>query len=95
MTKPIILTEDQWAKIYSLIAKTYPPSVLFIRNKMKAVLGFTPRTHQEWVEVDLDIYHVSRHHCVTQIHLDFYNEPKRTMFLLRYSDIIGKTTLDN
>jgi hypothetical protein len=29
-------------------------------------------------------------HSEFQIHLDFYSERKRTMFLLKYSEIIGK-----
>jgi hypothetical protein len=96
MTKPVVLTESQWAEIYDLIAKTYPPSVLLIRNKMKEVLGFTVRRHAEWVRYDGEDHEfVPRHLYKELICLDFYNEPKRTMFLLRYSDIIGKTTLDN
>jgi len=31
-----------------------------------------------------------RGYSVFQIHLDFYSERKRTMFLLKYSEIIGK-----
>ena len=87
MSKPIVLSQKQWAEIYNLIAKNYPHSVLLIRDKMKAVLGFTSRTHTEW---DPEMVFYKEH-----IHLDFYDEPKRTMFLLRYSDIIGKTALDS
>lgn len=32
----------------------------------------------------------SKGHSEFQIHLDFYSERKRTMFLLKYSEIIGK-----
>ena len=96
MSKSIVLTETQWAEIYNLIAKNYPPSVLLIRDRMKEVLGFTVRRHREWVRYDgWDHDYVPRHLYVEKIHLDFYNEPKRTMFLLRFSDIIGKTSLDN
>jgi hypothetical protein len=90
MSKSIILTEGAWLKIYNQIAKEYPPSVLLIRNKMKSVLGFTSRTHDEWAPIDNDYYSYRKR----TIHLDFYSEPKRTMFLLKYSDIIGKTSLD-
>jgi hypothetical protein len=86
MAKAVILSTKQWAEIYQLIAKHYPPGVLLIRNRMKKVLGFTSRSHTEW---SADWGHIQT------IHLDFYDEPKRTMFLLRYSDIIGKTSLDS
>ena len=97
MSKPLILTQSQWAKIYDIIAKTYPPSVLLIRNRMREVLGFTSRTHQIWIDRNVESRDMGygTKYCETHIHLDFYNEPKRTMFLLKYSDIIGKTSLDN
>ena len=96
MSKPVILTEKQWLDIYNIIAKNYPDSVLLIRSKMKEVLGFTVRRHYEWMRYDgEDHEYLPRHLYKELICLDFYNEPKRTMFLLRYSDIIGKTTLDN
>ena len=91
MSKPIILTENIWLKIYNHIAKQHPPGVLLIRNRMRDVLGFTSRTHREWVpKMDGGYYE-------TSIRLDFYNEPKRTMFLLKYSEYLeenGKTFLD-
>jgi hypothetical protein len=89
MTKAVELSLKQWAEIHQLIAKHYPPSVLLIRNRMKKVLGFTSRTHRSWVSVS------GYYTPVETIQLDFYDEPKRTMFLLRYSDIIGKTSLDS
>jgi hypothetical protein len=93
MTKPIILSEKNWLAIYNQIAKNYPPSVLLIRNRMREVLGFTSRKHEEWVDRDVDRRDVSygTKYRITTIHLDFYNESKRTMFLLKYSDYIGKT----
>jgi hypothetical protein len=84
MSKPIVLSEKAWLKIYNHIAEHYPPSVLLIRNKMQNVLGFTSRTHQEWEpKMDGGYYE-------TSIRLDFYNEPKRTMFLLKYSEFINE-----
>jgi hypothetical protein len=50
MTKPIILSEKNWLAIYNQIAKEYPPSVLLIRDRMRSVLGFTSRTHEEWID---------------------------------------------
>ena len=51
---------------------------------MKRVLGFLPRTHEEWVRNEK--YDFSQRQ--TTIHLDFYDERKRTMFLLKYSEFI-------
>lgn len=99
MSKPLILTATSWNKIHSCILKDYPTSVVLIREKMKAVLGFTPRIHEEWI-----VYNTADRRnvgwgtkaCVQTIHLDFYSEPKRTFFLLKYGDHIeiGKTALD-
>lgn len=93
MTKAVILTEKQWLGVYNSIAKNYPHSVLLIRNKMKEVLGFSVRKHEVWFEHDVsqDQRNVGYNtkYCVHTVHLDFYNEPKRTMFLLKYSDIIN------
>jgi hypothetical protein len=99
MTKPVVLSEKAWAKIYHNIAQNYPPSVLLIRDKMRSVLGFTSRTHESWMDSHVDINDVSygTRWRVTTIHLDFYSEPKRTMFLLKYSEYLekdGKTVLD-
>ena len=95
MSKPLILTIKSWAKIYKQIAHDYPPSVLLIREKMKSVLGFTSRTHEEWIDQEVDLRDVryGTKYCVQTIHLDFYNDPKRTFFLLKYGDHIeiGKT----
>ena len=97
MTKAIILSVTQWQEIVSHIAKTHKKSVLLISKNMKDTLGFTVRRHEEWIDRNVesrDIGYGTKYRQET-IHLDFYNEPKRTMFLLKYSDIIGKTSLDN
>lgn len=99
MSKPIILSEKAWAKIYNQLAKDYPSSYILIREKMKVKLGFTVRRHEEWVDRQVDRRDVSygTKYCVRSICLDFYNEPKRTMFLLKYSEYLdksGNTKLD-
>jgi hypothetical protein len=93
MSKSIVLSEAQWLKIYNQIARDYPPSVLLIRDRMKSVLGFTSRTHEEWIERKVDPRDVGYRtkYCIKTIHLDFYNEPKRTMFLLKYSEYLDKS----
>ena len=80
----MILTEEQWVKIYNSIARdpNYPPSTLLIRNKMREILGFTSRTHIDYKEEDW--------RKRSTIRLDFYNEAKRTMFLLKYSEYLER-----
>ena len=78
MSRPVKLTHRQWRMIYNDIAANYPHSVLLIRDRMRAVLGFTSRNHTWWED---DGYHS----CIM---LDFYDEPKRTMFLLKYGDYL-------
>jgi hypothetical protein len=77
-----------------------------LRDKMRKVLGFTVREHSEWVkdskaytevltplslmiDFELDGWHKGKRHDHT-IRLDFYSENKRTMFLLKFSDVISK-----
>ena len=81
------LTEAEWRKIAEQIDKNHPKSVLMVRWKMKEVLGFTPREHEEWVVIDRTGDR-DRKMLVKQIHLDFYDEAKQTMFLLKYGDWI-------
>jgi hypothetical protein len=82
-----------WGAIRQAIADEYPPSVLLFREKMKSVLGFTSREHEEWFDLDVNIRDVSygTRYCVISMHLDFYNEPKRTMFLLKYGDFMHES----
>jgi len=90
MSKSIVLSEKSWIKIYNHIARTYPPSVLLIREKMRLVLGFTNRTHEEWINQEVDIIDITYNtkFWIKTIHLDFYDEKKRIMFLLKYGDVI-------
>lgn len=84
MSKPIILSEEKWAKLHQRLSQDNHSSVMLIREKMKVVLGFTVRKHQEWV---LDT-NANWRRPVNSIRLDFYNEPKRTMFLLKYGEYL-------
>lgn len=79
MTKPLVLTTDNWAKLRFRLKQEYKPSVMLSRSKMRDVLGFTDRLHRSYDEQTGSHTHV----C-----LDFYNEPKRTMFLLKYGDYV-------
>ncbi len=83
MSKPIVLKQEQWDKLTEKLKNDYKPSVLLIRENKRKTLGFLDRTHSYWNE--------SKMRMVTEICLDFYDEPKRTMFLLKYSEYLDKT----
>lgn len=81
--RPVILNVDQWKTIRLRLHEDHPKTVFMIRDKMKKVLGFTVREHKAFVQKPDGGYYDF------QIHLDFYSENKRTMFLLKFSDVIG------
>lgn len=83
--KPIMLSEKVWAKLYLKLFEDNHSSVMLIREKMKVVLGFTVRRHRDWILNELN----NRREPVEYICLDFYDESKRTMFLLRYGDFLN------
>ena len=101
MSKPIVMSPDQWLTILYRIKQREKPSVYLSREKMKEVLGFTVRDHREYVK---DPDHVKQledkdHWAymepagwfegkmnVHTVRLDFYDDQKRTMFLLRYGN---------
>jgi hypothetical protein len=83
MSKPIVLTHSEWEKLRNQLYKDYSRSIIMISWKMKEKLGFTVREYQAWRE-DSILYKTS------DIRLDFYSEPKRTMFMLKYSEYLGK-----
>ena len=74
--KPITYTLAEWEDILTQIKKDHPPSVWMIREKMKRKLGFTTREHRAW---DPGLIRQR-----TLVHLDFYDERYRSLFLLRY-----------
>lgn len=87
--KAVILKHREWDKIFAQIKKDYAdtPAVYLIRNRMKDVLGFTPREHSVWRSQE-EFYEYEDQSdwrdMRSEIHLDFYTEAARTMFLLRY-----------
>jgi hypothetical protein len=82
--RPVILNTSQWKTIRTELQTMYPKTVFMLRNKMREVLGFTVREHKAWIPKPDGGY------TEFQIHLDFYSEKKRTMFLLKFSEVIGK-----
>ena len=81
MSKPIVLTHAKWSKLRDRLTNDYSPSVMMLSYRMKDKLGFIVREHV-WY---------SKNGYATDIRLDFYNESKRTMFLLKYSEYLDKT----
>ena len=80
--RPVVLTLDQWKQIRKMLQEEHPKTVFMIRDKMKRVLGFTVREHRQW---DKSVVNM-----MFQIHLDFYSQNKRTMFLMKFSEILGR-----
>jgi hypothetical protein len=88
MSKPIILSQSKWYTLKERLTNDYSPTFMMLSYRVKDKLGFTVREHREWTE---------QRGYMVDIRLDFYNEPKRTMFLLKYSEYLdksGNTTLD-
>ena len=91
MTRSIKLSEPDWATLHDRLKQDYPKSVILIREKMKRVLGFVPREHIEWHEHDdsTPAFKGWRSlYGVTTIHLDFYDDRKKTMFMMKYSEYL-------
>lgn len=86
--KPLTYAPNEWEKILEKIKKDQPPSVWLIRSNMRKKMGFTVREHQEWLGYYDDATPEQRraklHGYRTMIHLDFYDERYRSLFLLRY-----------
>lgn len=85
MTTATRLTHSQWAKIREQIKAQHGLGTVLVRGHMKEVMGFTTREHVYWSNRGIAS---GKPRQVTEIHLDWYSEPKRTMFLLQYSDVI-------
>ena len=84
MTKSIELSHRQWNRLLEQLKQDYPPSMLLLRGRMKARLGFTSREYKDY-DNNMGKYGGYRKNCVM---LDFYSEKKRTFFLMKYSDYI-------
>lgn len=85
--KQLILKHREWDRIFEKIKAEYvtTPSVYLMRNKMKEQLGFTVREHRNYNEQDVE-YDLNNdwRDYQSQIHIDFYSEAARTMFVLKY-----------
>lgn len=101
MPKPITMSPSQWKTVLANIKQRERPSVYLSREKMKDVLGFTVRDHREYVK-DPDYIRSPQDKDdwfymepagwfegkvnVHTVRLDFYDDQKRTMFLLKYGN---------
>ena len=90
--KPIVLKPRVWRKLRVELHKEHPKSVFMLRERMKDKLGFTVREHRAYVpgngQKD-ELGFTNFGYYDEQIHLDFYSEHKRTMFLLKWSEFIN------
>ena len=84
MNKSIELNHRQWVSLEAQLTEDYPRSVMLLRSRMKAKLGFTNRVYKDWSK-DIGKYGGYKKHCVM---LDFFSEKKLTFFLMKYSDYI-------
>lgn len=89
----MVMTEQNWAKLRYQLIQTQPKSVMLSRSKMREVLGFTDRKHTYWV--DKVNKWGGMGYQETQIHLDFFDDSKRTFFLLKYGDWIRTEDANN
>lgn len=93
----IVMLPSDWLPIKEDLIKTYGASIM-ISWKLKRELGFTVRYHKrlakysdenaEWkkyVDEEWMENMKNRFYYQDQIHLDFYSESAKTMFLLRYT----------
>ena len=88
MSKPIELSFKSWNRLLAQLKQDYPASVLLLREKAKAKLGFVPREYKDWD----DTLGKWRKNCVM---LDFYNESKRTWFIMKYSEYIQQESVND
>ena len=87
MIKSIRLTEKKWEALLAELKKTYraKPSTYLVRSRMRAVLGFTTRYQEAYTPIanTTDEYYKE-----AQVLLDFFDEKKHTMFLLKYGTFL-------
>lgn len=81
--KPVEISNSNWEKLLAQLKKDHKPSHVITRSGMKKHLGFLPRHHR-----DFDMENIKyRKNCVM---LDFYNEKKRTLFLIKYGEYFNE-----
>lgn len=91
MIKTLTVAKNAWPSLANQIEKDYGKAAVLIRSRMKEVLGCTVREHREPLDVS-DVWYPVRSQIT--IKLDFYDELKQTMFILKYSDYITNTSME-
>ena len=84
--KALVLKPTQWEDLKKQLAQDYPPAVMLLRYKRRELLGFTERHHRRWlpgVPGSVGYYQV-------EVHLDFFDDAKRTFFTLKYGDCLER-----
>lgn len=81
MKSSVAISPKNWLVILDKIQKTYPKSVWTIRSKMRDELGFTIREHKTWIIEE-------RNTLKKVLYLDFFDDKKKTIFLLKYSEYL-------
>jgi hypothetical protein len=92
--KPVILSPRVWRRVRDELHTEYPKSVFMLRSKMRTILGFTVREHRNWVSTIGKPDAETNGYYEDQVHLDFFDSRKKSMFLLKYSDLINREGLD-
>lgn len=87
MSKPIVITPEQWDTLKEHLLTQHPKSHIIISWKCKEKLGFTVRSHEQWETFQLATG-IKKNRLINSICLDFYNDSVQTMFRLRYSDYL-------
>lgn len=85
MSKSTKLSHKQWERLKTRLTNDYTPSVMMMNSKMREVLGFLPRRYTFWSNRGTGTIKPIQ---VSEIHLDWYSEPKRTFFLLKYGEYL-------
>ena len=78
----IFKKKEQWEEIWHRLLSEYG-SKLNISWVLKRELGFTIRTHTEWIEYARK-EGKPKYYAELHTHLDFYNESMQSWFMLRY-----------
>jgi hypothetical protein len=89
--KHLTLTPQHWDSVLMKIKDEYNPRVYLIRERMQKTLGFTVRRHQEWIDQKTSDDELFSGYYLESVHLDFYDDAKKTWFLLKYLDIVSET----
>jgi|LauGreDrversion4_2_1035121.scaffolds.fasta_scaffold2504790_1 hypothetical protein len=91
--KSTALSVKQWDLLKTRLANDYSPSVMMMREKRRVVLGFTERKHTEflgyWDNATKEERKAGLHGYKDTIYLDWFDESKRTMFVLKYSEYLN------